>query len=170
MRKLWNNQKGYFTVEASFLVPMAFFLVLGILYVSFYIYDLSVARNFLNQEVALITDTTKTNGRVDTGKFKQKNLLNRSITYMLKSSYSTQASEGKKLLKKKLQKQLIVSKVSKLTIKAGQVYIKGSLTLSCSIPIPVIGNLIGKVWKNTVSVTMENGNQVEDMRRWEMLE
>lgn len=170
MKRFFENQKGYFTLEASFIVPITLFSTLGILLVGLYLYDLSVAKNFLNQEVAQITDTIKTNGKNDTGRFQQKELMNRSLKYLLQFSYPEKAAEGKKRLKSILQTQLIVSKVTQISITAGQDKVTGKIRLSFAIPVPVIGELTGRVWKNEITVTMENGSQAEKMRRWDFLE
>ena len=170
VKQFFKNQKGYFTLEASLIVPIVLLSTLGILLIGFYLYDLSVAKNFLNQEVSQITDTIKTNGKNDTGKFQQKELISRSLSYLLQSSYPRKAAEGKKRLKSKLQTQLIVSKVTRISITAGQNKVTGKVNLSFTIPVPVIGELTGRIWKNEITVTMENGSQAEQMRRWDSLE
>lgn len=170
MKQFFKNQKGYFTLEASFIVPITLFSTVGILLVGLYLYDLSAAKNFLNQEVAQITDTIKTNGKNDTGQFEQKELMNRSLNYLLQSAYPKKAAEGKKRLKNILQTQLIVSKATQLSVTAGQDKVTGKVRLSFIIPVPVIGGLTGRVWKNDITVTMENGSQAEKMRRWDCVE
>lgn len=39
MKKLKSNEKGSFTIEASLVFPIIFFIVLGVLYLSIYIYE-----------------------------------------------------------------------------------------------------------------------------------
>lgn len=170
MERFLKNQNGYFTVEASFIVPIVLFSTLGTLLIGLYMYDLSAAKNFLNQEVARVTDTIKTEGKNDTGQFQPKELIHRSLKYLVRSSYPKKAAEAKKSLKNKLQTQLIVSKITELSIVAGQTQIVGKVSISFIIPVPVIGGLTGRVWKNDIIVTMENGSQAEQMRRWDSLE
>lgn len=167
---LWKNQGGYFTLEASMIVPIVLFGMIGIFLAGLYLYDLGTAYSFLNRETVLITDTIKTNGENDSGEFKEQVLCERSISYLLQTSYPDRANEAKKQLKQKLQNNLIVSKPNNISFTAGQKKVQGKMRLSFSIPVPVIGEWIGKVWSNRLEVTLENGNNAEQMRRWDFLE
>ena len=165
-----NNQDGYMTVEASLLIPAFIFCVLGVFLVSLYFYDLGTARSYLNESVVLISDVIKTNGENETGNFFSDELETRSVTYLLQQSYPKQAEKAKNLLTEKLKKTLIVSKVNEMQFYAGQKKVTGRLCLSFQVPVPAIGEWIGKWWKNELTVTVENGNNAEQMRRWDQLE
>lgn len=170
MRDQWKNNEGYFTVEASFIVPTVLFCIFGVLFLTLYLYDLGIARSLLTAEVVQISDVVKTDAQNGSGKFYSKKLIERSLTYLLKSSYPKRAAEGKNRLEAELKKKLIVSKVQKISLKAGQQTVKGSLQISLRIPIPVIGEMTGALWKNNVTVTIENGSNAEHMRRWSLIE
>lgn len=170
MKKLLKDNRGYFTVEASLIVPTVLFCVFGILLVTLYLYDLGTAKSLLNSEVLQISDVIKTNASNDSGEFNSKELTKRPLTYLLQSSYPQRTAEGKKRLKAGLQKKLIVSAVDKITLTAGQQKVKGTLQISFRIPIPVISQMTGALWKNNLTVTVDNGSNAEQMRRWSRLE
>lgn len=170
MKQLVKDNHGYFTVEASLVVPMVLFCIFGVLLIGLYQYDLGTAETLLASEVVQISDVIKTDARNGSGTFKAKELTKRPITYLLRSSYPARASEGKKRLTSELQKRLIVSSVSKITVSAGQQKVTGKLQIFFRIPIPVISRLTGSLWKNNLTVAVENGSNAEQMRRWSQLE
>lgn len=170
MKQILKDNKGYFTVEASFIVPMVLFCVFGVLFITLYLYDLGVAKSLLNEEVVQISDVIKTDAQNESGEFKSKKLLERPMTYLLKPSYPKRAAEGKKRLKKELQEKLVVSTVEKIILTAGQRKVTGKIQISFRIPIPVIGQMIGGLWKNNLTITVDNGSNAEQMRRWSSFE
>lgn len=170
MKQLSKNNKGYFTVEASFIVPTVLFCVFGVMFAALYLYDLGTAKSLLNEEVIQISDVIKTDARNESGKFKSKELMDRSMTYLLKLSYPKRAAEAKKRLKEELQRKLIVSRVEKIILTAGQQKVTGKLQISFRIPLPVISQMTGALWKNNLTITVDNGNNAEQMRRWSIFE
>lgn len=170
MKHLLKDNRGYFTVEASFIVPTVLFCIFGVLFVTLYLYDLGTAKSLLTGEVVQISDVIKTDASNQSGEFRSKELINRPITYLTKSSYPKRAAEGKKELKAELQKKLMVSTVEKITMSAGQQKVRGTLQISFRIPLPVISQLTGAFWKNNLAITVDNGSNAEQMRRWSSLE
>ncbi|MDO4553949.1 MAG: pilus assembly protein [Lachnospiraceae bacterium] len=170
MKKLYNHQGGYFTVEASMIIPTVLFCVFGILYVSFYLYDLGVVRSLLDEKAVALSDVIKTEADIEDGSFDSRKLKSRSLTFLLKSSYPSSAKEAEESFRSEISKKLLVSQINQVHFTAGWQKVTGKVTLSYRIPIPVIGNLIGNVWKKELRVILENGNNAEQMRRWDQLE
>lgn len=167
---LKDNHSGYFTVEASFIIPIVLFCVFGTLALLLYFYDLGTARSLLNQEAVQLSDVIKTDGNIETGKFDQKTLVDRPLTYLLRSNYPKKALEGTKNLKNQLKGKLLVSKVNQIELMVGQDTITGKINLSYKVPVPIIGAWIGGAFQNELTVKIENGCNAEKMRRWDQLE
>lgn len=140
INRLLKDNRGYFTVEASFIVPTVLLCIVGILFGALYLYDLGTAESFLTREV------------------------------VLKSSYPQREEEGKNRLERELQKRLMVSSVDKITLTAGRQKVKGTIRISFRIPIPLLHQMTGALWKNNLTITIDNGNNAEQMRRWDQLE
>lgn len=152
------------------IVPMVLFCVLGVFLSGVYFYDLGTARSCLNREAIQLSDTIKTEAEAETGRFSEERLQKRSSNYLLQRSYSQQAAAGERELKKKLDQKLMISRASQISFTAGQKKIVGRVRLSFSLPFPMIGEIAGKIWKNDLKATIENGNCAEQMRRWDSLE
>ena len=167
---LKNNQSGYFTVEASLIVPIVLVCIFGTLAFLLYLYDLGTARSLLNQEAVQISDVIKTDGNIESGRFDQKKLMDRPLTYLLCINYPKKASEGTANLKKQLKGKLLVSQADQIILKAQQNQITGKIHLSYKIPVPIIGDWIGRAFQNELTIQIETGSNAEKMRRWDQLE
>ena len=141
-KKVWGAEEGYFTVEATFLVTMAFLLVSVVVLTALYICDLNQAKGFLNQRVI-------------------------ELSLDGDSSYGSESlSEDKS----RIRQQLFITKITDFLITKTEKQVKGKLSLSMKINIPMIGDGFGSIWTDTFSLTVNIGDNVEMMRRWEQLE
>ena len=141
-KNVWETEEGYFTVEAAFLVTMAFLLVSVVVLTALYICDLNQAKGFLNQRVT-------------------------ELSLDGDSSYGSEClSEDKS----RIRQQLFITKLTDFLITKTERQVKGKIVLSMKINIPMIGDWFGSIWTDTFSLTVNIGDNVEMMRRWEQLE
>ena len=139
--KKWKEEEGYFTLEASFLVTTAFLLVTVILLSGLYICDLNQAKSYLNQRVVELS--------LDEKSYESESVLED---------------------RNRLGQQLFVTKIRDFVITKSGRKVKGEVSLSMMINVPIIGDWAGDLWTETFSLAVNAGNNVEMIRRWEQLE
>ena len=173
IREKWReagSQNGYMTVEASLIVPFFLFCLFVVFLFGIYFYELGVARGILNQVAVEVSDVIKTDGSLKNGSFKEEELADRSLFYLLKKSYPEKAGEGEKELRKLLNHSLLFLHTEEIKFKVGQRKIQGRVKLYYRIPVPILGDLAGSLWENELTVCIGNGNNAEQMRRWRQIE
>lgn len=137
----FDGEEGYFTVEASYLVPILCFLILGIMLAGIYICDLNQAKSFLNQRVTELSRNEK--------------------EYL-----AADLSEDKIFLKGRM----LLTEVADFSITKTDTKVEGHVELKMNLSIPLIGQWIGNAWRNSFSLSVDVGNNAEWMRRWDQLE
>lgn len=135
------GEEGYFTLEAAVIGSISCFLILFVLVVSVYFYDVGVSASYIKEVVAQLSlDTDGENTKTE------------------------------KLYKNELKKRLVLAQIKECQITVKSNIIVGKVCVAVKFPIPVISKWLGETWKNTVSVQMEKGNTTDRIRRWRMLE
>lgn len=136
-----DGEEGYFTVEASYLVPVLCFLILGIMLAGIYICDLNQAKSFLNRRVTELSRNEE--------------------EYL-----AADLSEDKIFLKSRM----LLTEVADFSITKTETKVEGYVELKMNLSIPLIGQWIGNAWRNSFSLSVDVGNNAEWMRRWDQLE
>ncbi len=136
-----RENKGYFTIEASFIVPILCFLGIGIMMTGLYLCDLNQTKSFLHQKVVLLSEDDS--------------------DYSVKERNS---DEGY------LKGRLFVSHLERFSLSKTEKKVKGEAVLVMDMKIPFVGTWMGRVWRNTFSFHADVGNNTEQMRRWDQLE
>ena len=70
MFKVRKLEKGMMTVEASFLLPLIFFILVLILYFFIFCYENGLAAGILLEEIGKAGNIVKTEGNIDTGEYQ----------------------------------------------------------------------------------------------------
>lgn len=141
VKRLMFCEDGYFTLEAAFIVPMVFVLLLVVMLSALYLCDLNQAKSYLNSRV------TELSGSGETYK-------------------SSTLQEDKK----RLDRLLFIADIKKLSIVKNDDKVKGELELSMRLQVPLLDDWFGTVWTDSFSCVVEMGDNAERMRRWSLLE
>ncbi len=136
-----RSEDGYFTIEAVYLVSLIFLLMFVVMLTGLYICDINQAKSFLNQRV---TELSR-----DGEEYKS----------------SAQAED-----RVYLKQQLFVTELKDYAISKTSEKVKGQITLSMRVNVPLIGDWFGNLWSDSFSLSVDVGNNVEQMRRWNQIE
>lgn len=139
--KKFEEEDGYFTIEAAIVGSMACFLVLFVMVAGIYFYDVGTATSYLYEEMAELSVQTDT--------------------------IQTQSSN---FYKATLTERLVTARILECKISTKSSYIVGQIRLSVAFPIPMVTEWMGKVWENKITVRMEQGMTADKIRRWTVLE
>lgn len=135
------KEDGYFTVEASFLVPMVCFLIFGVMMIGIYLCDLNLAKSFLNRRVSEVA-----------------------------SREEDYEAGNQKKDQEWLEKQLFFTKIENFSITRTGSKAKGEVELRMDLAVPLVGSWMGTLWKDSFYYSEDVYDHVEWMRRWDQLE
>lgn len=136
-----KNNGGYFTIEAVFIGTITCFLVMAFWLIALYLLDLGAADSYLKEQLTMLSAET-----VD----------------------AKQGFVGSN--QNDLQKRLLVCDIDTFRVRRNGNSIYGEVQISMDFPIPIVGDWLGKRWKNRLSITLEKGNNQTKMRRWDQIE
>lgn len=136
-----EREEGYFTLEASFLVPILCFLAVGIVMLGLYLCDLNMAKSYLSQRVLELSKDDTAYG--DTEKKADMEALENRLFMATMTDYSVSKTEWR---------------------------VKGELELTMNLSVPLVGEWMGNLWKHSFCLTVDRGNNTEQMRRWDQIE
>lgn len=113
-----STVKGSYTVEAALILPIIIFIIIGLLYLGFYLHD--------KVKVQSVIDDTATRGRewiqcetnLETGIMDSSSYRNRSLLYPYFSDYKEKEYEIKTYLMNQLNSGLFILKLDAVTVSA----------------------------------------------------
>lgn len=168
MRKL---EDGMMTAEASFLLPVVFFILALILFFFFYCYEDGVAAGILREEMEKAGDVVKTNGNINTGDYNINLLNQRKLSYLLNYNSGQIESQCKSNIKKRLSEQSLFGSNQRVTVEIKHGEIRGEIT--SNIKVPIIGSVeIGGFSFFHVDQKAVEAIRIpaEQIRRWQQIE
>lgn len=120
------GREGMITIEVSVIVPIITFLIVGLVFIMLFFVDMSVVKGetlLITNEVA---DCWKTDADLATGDYRDKNLLDRDINFLIKNKRSNMVKKAEKRLVKRLRERLILTTITQksIQIRSGKVIAK----------------------------------------------
>ncbi len=145
MKRTWRKYrtKGSMTVEATFLFPMIFFIILAILNMAFYFCDMCKVQGVLDQYAKRQAVCTKEHRSLEKERDYEK-IADTGIFWCMADNSQAEA-ELKAAVKEKIEEKSLVSKVEKVEtqVTAQKVFVK--VKIKCPL---WIGNI--KEWVSGV--------------------
>ncbi|MCQ2491472.1 MAG: hypothetical protein MJ087_00325 [Lachnospiraceae bacterium] len=158
MFEMWKLEEGKLSVEAAFLMPMIFYVLVLILYFFFYGYESGLAAGLLQEELCKTSPVIKNQADYENGDFSVEKLNKRSIAYLLHPDTAKAVEACMKAMKQKMAVRSVFGQNVKVFVKAGNGKITGTIT--ADLPF------FSVMQKKTVKIRMP----AEELRRWQQLE
>lgn len=158
MFKMWKLEEGKMTLEAAFIMPIVFYVLVLILYFFFYGYESGLAAGLLQEELSKTSQVVKNQGDYETGTFSINEINQRSIVYLLHPDTAKAVIECETSLKQKMAKRSVFGQNVKIKVSAFGGKISGIIT--ADLPFFSVEQ------KKTVKLRMP----AEEIRRWQLLE
>lgn len=135
-----KSEGGYFTIEAAFIGSLTCFFVIAFWLIAIYLFDFGCVDSCLKEQAVILSVGEK------------------------------EEQQKVQVTKEELEKSLLVASLDSFWVVRKGEQITGKARISVKIPIPIVGEWIGKKWTNSIVITMEQGNNKTKMRRWDQLE
>lgn len=153
--KKWKEERGSMTVEASFVFPIVFFVLLAVIYTCFYQVDKNNAGTIVHQAAEELAVYMKEQ------EMDEKTLSEHNLFYFLKNTTDTQA-KSKKQVEEQLTKQLMMGNVENVSVEAGYTKVTVSATVSMNIGISHIKEYFTGTplqYKTSITVPVHNPSE-----------
>lgn len=151
----WKEEKGSLTVEASFVFPIVFFVLLAVIYMCFYQVDKNNAGTIVHQAAEELAVSIKEQ------KMDEKQLKEHNLFYFLKTPTDMQ-KQAKILAEEQLTKKLMMGNVENVSVEAGYTKVVVSATVSMNIGISQIKEYFTGTplqYKTSITVPVHNPSE-----------
>lgn len=164
----WKEERGSLTVEAAFVFPIVFFVLLAVIYMCFYQVDKNSAGTIVHQAAEEQAICMKE--QIELGKKKEKTQwAEHNLFYFLKDSTSVQ-KKTKEQVEEQLLEQLMMGTVENVSVEADYTKVTVSATVSMNIGISRIKEFFtGTPLQYQTSITVPVHNPSEFARIYDAM-
>lgn len=156
------------TVEATFLFPIIFFIILTVLYCSLYLYDLSVIQSKLDESILKFQLMIRQPMDFTERKVDYNGMRERSILYKFGGRYEKEKEKIVQELMDELSQHLRITCVEKISFERGIDACLGEIKAEVNLHfLPVISYLWSSDYK--VSGSVKTHDPTEFIRRYDAL-
>lgn len=134
-----HSHPGSFTVEAALILPMVIFIILAIVFLSFYLYDICRIEGVMDRVLHQAALTLKHESNIATGEVDYLKLRDRGVFYLLIGDTNEEEAAIEDYLWQELDKGLFFAKVTDIQVTAGKQ--KVTVSAEAEVRIPVSGIL-----------------------------
>lgn len=166
MRKM-REIKGYMTVEASIIFPIAFVVLLLFLGFGMYFLNVGITQGVVQNRMEQASEGALMGANMETGKLSYANLNNRNLLTQMYPGKKSRGTTAASKIKKDLSGTLVIGKVTSLNVTAKALAMNVDIKESLNVP--------GVGWMNNFGIhtftSQEKGRYVyqgdmEQIRRW----
>lgn len=168
MVKKWKEERGSLTVEAAFVFPIVFFVLLAVIYMCFYQADKNNAGTIGHQ--AAEEQAVCMKEQIKLGKEKdEKTLSEHNLFYFLQST-ATAEKKRKEQVEEQLLDKVMMGDVEEVSVAAGYTKVTVSATISMNIGISRIKEFFtGTPLQYNTSITVPVHNPSEFARCYDAM-
>lgn len=109
--------KGSYTVEAALILPLIFFIIIGLIYLGFYVHDSVKIQSIIDETLIKARNLVQRDADISTGTVDYEAYLNRNLLYPYFSDFKDKESEIKTYMLDRLNSGLFIAKPKNINIK-----------------------------------------------------
>ena len=129
---------GNYTVEAALIFPLVIFIIVGLIYLAFYLHDLGKVQAILYEgqirAKGLINNETDINDKI----LSYDNYIDRTCFYPIDNKFRKKEDEIKKYIEKKSKNTLIISNVRNINVKANAFSVSLEAEVDFEFPFKIV--------------------------------
>ena len=160
-----STVKGSYTVEAALILPIILFIIIGLMYLGFYLHDKVKIQSIINDTSTRGGELIQYEADLETGLIDYDRYQNRSLLYPYFADFSKKEYEIDTYLVERLKRGLFIAKIDSVTVSASSNKIHILVNGHMDIPFREVKQLFtdnGLTFSN--ESTMEIHNTVEFIR------
>ncbi|GAA4654754.1 hypothetical protein GCM10023142_18920 [Anaerocolumna aminovalerica] len=113
-----STVKGSYTVEAALILPIILFIIIGLLYLGFYLHDKVKIQSVINDASTRGRELIQYEADLETGLIDYDYYQNRSLLYPYFTDFTEKEYKINAYLVKQLNRGLFIAKVDSVTVSA----------------------------------------------------
>ncbi|HEX3076804.1 MAG TPA: TadE family protein [Lachnospiraceae bacterium] len=146
---------GSFTLEAAILLPFILFVIIALIYLSFYMHDRIKIQNSLDQAARKAENIIRYIAEYDTGNIDYESINERTVLWPVTHNYDNEKVTIEASLKRELGKGLFIADVNEINVELDYSEINISVSTNFSIPFSMVKILLApkkQKYTSTLSV------------------
>ncbi|HKL80100.1 MAG TPA: TadE family protein [Mobilitalea sp.] len=161
--------KGSFTVEATLLMPIVLFVIISLIYLSFYLHDKSRIEGTVDKALLKASMTLKHEADIETGAVNYEGINNRGVFYLLMGSTNAMEKDIQTFLEQELSGGLLSTEITKVIVTAGKLKVSIDVEGEFEIPIKGVRDYFNPNPKLVIKVNCPIHNPAEILRISEVI-
>jgi hypothetical protein len=130
-----KRHNGSFTVEAALILPMVIFIILAIIFLTFYLYDVCSIEDVTDKVLHQAALTLKHEANITTGVVDYPKIRNRGVFYLLTGDTEEEEAAIEAYLWQELGRGLFFAKITDIQVTAGKWKVTVSVKAEFRIPV-----------------------------------
>ncbi len=135
-----NKSKGSFTVEAALVLPIVLFVILAVIFLSFYLYDVCRIEGITDKILHQAAMRMKHESTLATGEIDYQNINDRGVFYLITGSTEEEEAEIEAYLWQELTTGLLCTEVTNIKVTAGKRKVTAAVEAESGVLIKGIWN------------------------------
>lgn len=163
------RKEGSLTVEAALLMPFILFVVFSLVYLAFYLHDISKIQGIVDDSLKKASFTLKHEADFVTGETSYDNIDKRGVFYLIMGSTESEKETIQNYLQKKLSKGLFLAKITEIQTKVSKWKITITVDMEICISMKGIMDFFRPISKKRITGTSTVHNPAETIRITEVI-
>ena len=157
------------TVEAALLMPLILFVVFSLIYLAFYLHDISRIQGIVDDALKKASLSFKHDSNFITGETNYANINERGAFYLITGSTKQEEETLQKYLQNKLSRGLFITKISGIQTEANKWRIYIRVNVEISISTRGVMNFFDPIAYKIIDGTCSIHNPAETIRMTEVI-
>ncbi len=153
-----NTVKGSYTVEASLIFPMILFIIIGFIYLGFYLHDQDKIEAVINETLLKSRNLIQNDTDIKSGIMDYEKYYKRGILYSLQNNLQDKKQEIYNYLQTQLNKGLFIADINYIGIEVSHTSI--SIEIKAEMELPFWG--VQSLFDGKTQVTGYNSTAVQN--------
>jgi hypothetical protein len=164
-----NRKSGSITVEAAFIMPILVFAISALIYLAFYLHDVSMIQAVLDKTLHKEGVSVKHDADIITGEISYEDINNRGVFYLIFGDTSGEERELQDYLQQELSQSLFLTRITVINTEVRKFDLNISIEAETIIAIPFFQNLFNQYSKTLIKGDYPVHDPAETIRRIEVI-
>ena len=176
-RKNGNIKRSYYiqpnagsiTVEAAFAMPLVLYMIIALIYLTFWLYDQNLVHGTVDKALHKAEITLRNDADIESGTLSYKDINNRGIFYPLIKDDTIEEDKITDYLNRELAGRLFLSKVTEVEAEINNTRISIWTGVETKVKLPVFSHLFDPVSRTEITAEGRVHNPAEAVRAAEVI-
>lgn len=160
--------RGSYTIEATFIVPIILYIIIGLIYLGFYLHDYGKIHGIIHEGQLRGKNLVGYEVDIDTGIQSYEKYLDRTIFYPLDNDFPEKEEDIKNYIYKRCEGKLLIAKVYDVGVRVGFSNVSISVKSKIKFPMRIVKEMLIGSENLIIESKEKNHNPVNFIRFFEI--